>query len=188
MPLPPSSATRQKKHTRTITLDGYQRDDGLWEIEGTVTDVKTFHAKNAFKERAPGDFHHRMQVRVVVDLQANVHDVVAVNDDNPHDGECRTTMPNYKRLIGLNLMRGFRKGIKERLGGTEGCTHVRELLGVIPTGFVQSVAGTIPTLADEKRMSLIFDSCSAWSRKGRIVKAHFPQWYIADEGGELKPK
>jgi len=28
------------------------------------------------------------------------------------------------RLVGLNLMKGFRQAVKERLGGVQGCTHI----------------------------------------------------------------
>ena len=188
MPLPPSKATRQKKHTRNITIEGFQRDDGLWELEGTVTDVKTFDAKNAFRMRPAGDYHHKMHVRLVVDMNSNVLDVEAASDANPHEAQCRIGVPDYTRLVGLNLKRGFRKGVKERMGGTQGCTHINELLGVMPTGFFQSVAGTVETLGDEKRMAMVFDTCTAWNRSGNVVKQHFPQWYIADRQGDLKPK
>lgn len=180
MPLPPSTASRRKRHTRTITLDGYQRDDGKWEIEGAVTDVKTFHAKNRFIDRQPGEHHHHMEVRLVVDLKGEVHDVDVVSDANPHGETCRKSEPDYKRLIGLNLKRGFRKGVKERMGGVNGCTHVNELLGIMPTAFFQSIAGTVQTTEDEERMSMVFDTCTSWDRSGPRVREHYPRWYIAE--------
>ena len=41
---------------------------------------------------------------------------------------CSGAAPNHQRLVGLNLGRGFAKAMRERLGGPEGCTHLRELL------------------------------------------------------------
>ena len=38
MPLP-SPAPRTHIHARTVRLDGYRRADGLWDIEGHLTDV-----------------------------------------------------------------------------------------------------------------------------------------------------
>ncbi len=184
MPLSPSKANRQKKHTRTITVEGFQRDDGLWELEGTLTDVKTFPTKDSFKDRAAGDYHHKMHVRLVIDLHSNVLDAEVASDANPHGDRCRVGVPDYKRLVGLNLKRGFRKGVKERMGGTQGCTHINELLGAMPTGFFQSVAGTVDTLGDESRMSMVFDTCAAWDRSGDLVRQHYPRWYIADRNSE----
>ena len=39
MPLPPP-APRDLKHTRTIVCQGYEREDGLWDIEARLTDTK----------------------------------------------------------------------------------------------------------------------------------------------------
>ena len=38
-----SKASRRKHiHTRRIECLGYERDDGLWDIEGQITDTKTY--------------------------------------------------------------------------------------------------------------------------------------------------
>ena len=41
MPLSPP-APREPIHTRAIDLRGYRREDGLWDIEGHLTDVKCY--------------------------------------------------------------------------------------------------------------------------------------------------
>ena len=38
--LPPAQA-RVLSHTRAVTYHGYQRDDGLWDIEAHLRDSKT---------------------------------------------------------------------------------------------------------------------------------------------------
>ena len=40
MPLP-RPVPRKLSHNRVIDCRGYERDDGLWDIEGHLTDVKT---------------------------------------------------------------------------------------------------------------------------------------------------
>src|SRR3970282_2145791 len=40
MPLP-NPAPRRLMHTRAIECTGYERDDGLWDIEAHLTDTKT---------------------------------------------------------------------------------------------------------------------------------------------------
>ncbi|MEY3991305.1 MAG: hypothetical protein RIS04_68, partial [Pseudomonadota bacterium] len=36
----PAPAPRRLSHTRTVVFRGYDREDGLWDIEATLTDVK----------------------------------------------------------------------------------------------------------------------------------------------------
>ena len=51
MPLPPA-APRKNMHTRDIQCCGYERADGLWDIEGHLVDTKSFPARH--RPRAPG--------------------------------------------------------------------------------------------------------------------------------------
>ncbi len=41
MPLT-SPSEREPVHTRTITCEGYERDDGLYDIDGWLTDTKSY--------------------------------------------------------------------------------------------------------------------------------------------------
>ena len=45
MPLP-KAAARKLMHTRTIDCRGYEREDGLWDIEGRLSDIKSYTWKN----------------------------------------------------------------------------------------------------------------------------------------------
>ena len=48
MPLDPP-AERERLHTRRYEFDGYRRADGLWDIEGHMTDTKTYTFKNDYR-------------------------------------------------------------------------------------------------------------------------------------------
>ena len=53
MPLSPS-APRQLMHNRAIECRGYEREDGLWDIEGHLVDTKTYADVRArYRPRAP---------------------------------------------------------------------------------------------------------------------------------------
>ena len=41
MPLPPPDCAREPSHQRSITISAYARSDGLWDIEGQLTDAWT---------------------------------------------------------------------------------------------------------------------------------------------------
>ncbi len=45
MPLSPP-VKRVQKHTREVKCFGYEREDGLWDIEGRIADTKTYSFEN----------------------------------------------------------------------------------------------------------------------------------------------
>ena len=45
MPLSPPVG-RQLLHTRRVTCQGFFREDGLWDIEGRITDEKSYEHAN----------------------------------------------------------------------------------------------------------------------------------------------
>ncbi|MDJ0741632.1 MAG: DUF2889 domain-containing protein, partial [Gammaproteobacteria bacterium] len=64
MPLPPPSE-RELVHTRRIECRGYRRDDGLWDIEGSLIDTRTSEMQTFGRGRiAPGEHLHEMWLRV----------------------------------------------------------------------------------------------------------------------------
>ena len=48
MPLP-AATPREPIHTRRIECQGFLRQDGLWDIEGRLTDGKTYSFKNEYR-------------------------------------------------------------------------------------------------------------------------------------------
>ncbi|HYD97931.1 MAG TPA: DUF2889 domain-containing protein, partial [Alphaproteobacteria bacterium] len=78
MPLS-APAARRHIHTRTVTCQGFRREDGLWDIEGHMTDVKTYAFGNEWRgEIAPGEPLHDMWMRLTIDDGFTVHAVEAV--------------------------------------------------------------------------------------------------------------
>ena len=131
MPLSPPVG-RQHLHTRRVTCQGFFREDGLWDIEGRITDAKTYEHANEWRgPLKPGDFVHRMSIRLTVDHRFTIVDVEAVTDKSPYQ-ICGNVAPDFKKLIGLRIGGGFHRKVKERLGGVHGCTHLVELLQQLP--------------------------------------------------------
>ena len=114
MPLS-APAPRTLKHTRTIECKGYERTDGLWDIEGHLIDTKTYvHSRrDGGQERQPGEPVHNMWLRLTIDLDLKIHDVEAVTDAGPYE-PCGTITGNFKKLAGLTIGPGWRKAIAER--------------------------------------------------------------------------
>src|SRR5690348_7059853 len=100
MPLSPA-APRQPIHTRTIALNGYRRDDGLWDIEGHLTDVKSYGFESEWRgEVKAGQPIHDMWLRLTVDDHLTIRAVEAVTDSSPYR-VCPEITPNFQRLVGL---------------------------------------------------------------------------------------
>ena len=188
MPLPPP-APRQRKHTRRIVLEGFHRDDGLWDIEARITDEKTRDFPLASGVRPLGQPVHDMSLRLTIDETLTVRDAQAVSDAVPYPGQCETIAPAYLQLIGLNLLRGFRRAVQERLGRTAGCTHMTELATLLPTAAIQTFAGEVfksSNSADAVSTTKPFqiDGCHALRSDGEAVRIYYPRWYVgADEHG-----
>ena len=185
MPLSPSNSHRTLKHTRAVTVAAFLRDDGLWDLDAHITDIKTADAKLASGVRPAGSPMHDLSLRVTINSQMTIVEASAVSDAVPYPGFCDTIGPAYKKLVGLNLLRGFRLGLKERLSGTAGCTHLTELAQILPTAAVQAFAGEVIATRDGADVDTDFekpfqlDRCHALRTDGPAVAQYYPRWAIS---------
>jgi Protein of unknown function (DUF2889) len=186
MPLAPSTVTRTLRHTRTVVAQGFERSDGLWDIDLVLTDAKTRAVPIATGLLKPHQAIHELWLRVTVDTQLNVLEASASSDAVPYPGICNTISPAYEVLKGLNLFKGFRAAVKQRLAGTAGCTHLTELCNFLPTAAIQAFAGDVwntrdgeTNAAGELQRPFQLDRCHALAIDGEAVKTHYPRWYAA---------
>lgn len=149
MPESGSASKRRHVHTRSIRVDAYARTDGLWDLEAVLVDTKGRDFPLATGVRAAGDPVHEMHLKITIDTRLNVVDAQARSAWVPYPGHCETIGPDYSKLIGLNLRQEFRRHVRERLGGTLGCTHMTELATVLPTAAIQAFAGEVFKTRDE---------------------------------------
>ncbi|SEA04532.1 Protein of unknown function [Variovorax sp. YR216] len=176
MPLPPPTAERAPVNGRTITLRGYRRSDGLWDVEGHLCDVRDQHFVFPGGERPGGEAIHSMWLRLTVDSTALIVDAVASTDAAPFPDACGNIAPDYTQLIGLRVGPGFSRQTARLFGGVRGCTHMSELLRTMGTGVLQTLAGTHLGVSEtEKPFQL--DGCHALATDGPRVAAFYPRWY-----------
>jgi hypothetical protein len=173
--------TRRHVHTRTIRIDAYARDDGLWDLEAELTDVKSRDFKLATGIRSAGDPVHDMLLTLTIDTAANVVAASAAWREMPYPGRCDENVPDYSQLVGLNLLADFRKQVLARFAGVRGCTHVTELAIVLPTAAVQAFAGEVfkphdATHAGDKKPWQL-DRCHALKSDGPAVAEFYPRWH-----------
>lgn len=181
MALPIAAPHRQLKHRRRIDVQVYARGDGLWEVDAEISDVKTRDVSLAGGICPAGSPIHDMLLRLVVDEQFNIVEAGSETRAMPYPGHCDEHGDAYRRLVGLNLMRGFRHAVRERLGGSAACTHLTELTQVLPTAVVQAFAGDVLNTreGDSEQRPFQLDGCHALRSDGPAVKVHYPRWYRA---------
>ena len=180
MTLPQAAATRQLKHRRQIDVQVFARGNGLWEVDALLIDTKTRAATMLDGPRPAGTPIHEMLLRLVVNEQLDVLEAGSETRWMPYTGTCDRHQDAYRQLVGLNLLRNFRKALRERLGGVLGCTHITELAQVLPTAVVQAFAGeVIDTRGTAEGASQPFqiDRCHALRSDGEVVRLHYPRWY-----------
>lgn len=178
-------APRRHLHTRVITCEGYERDDGLFDIEAQIVDQKTYAVEEPYRgHRAAGAHVHDMQLRLTLDRAMTVRAIEVATNHAPYD-VCPTVAPGYQGLIGAKIGAGWKKAVTEAVGRTRGCTHITELLMPAATVAFQTLGswpkgGKVATEAqpdrDEKKPYFI-DGCKAWAADSPVVQRLFPMHY-----------
>ena len=177
-------APRTLSHTRNLELKAYERQDGLWDIEGHITDVKEDDYSMLDSERSADQPVHDMWLRLTVDMDLVVRAAEAQMDVGAH-GPCHLAAPNYSRLEGLKMGPGWNRAIRERLGGVVGCTHLNEMLAQMATTAMQSLFEVVENMEDKGDGKLFLspglrNSCYAYALNSTYVRDFFPDYYQAD--------
>jgi hypothetical protein len=198
-------AERERLHTRAIEINGYRRTDGNYDIEAHLTDVKSYGQTNYDRGYIAADEPiHDMWLRLTVDEKMHIHAVEAVSDKTPYV-MCPAAAPNFTRLVGMRIKAGFLREATHAVGGTVGCTHLRELLQQMATTAFQTInpakaqremaaEGVMAPGSDalDKRITekwgggnKILNTCLAYDEKGPLVKRRWPHLYTgADVAAE----
>ncbi len=182
MPLS-SPVPRSLRHTRAILVEAFARDDGLWDIDARITDIKVKDITLASGPRPGGLPLHDLSLRITINRELTIVEAEAASDAVPYPGYCDTVAPAYQKLVGLNLLRGFRHAIKERLSGVMGCTHLSELAQILPTAALQAYANDVIKTRDGPGEDLMpdrpfqIDRCYALRADGPAVAQYYPRWF-----------
>jgi hypothetical protein len=190
MALPTAAPERQLKHRRQIDVQIFARGDGLWEVDARIVDLKTRDTLLGHSIRPAGEPIHEMLLRVVVDEQYNIVEAGSQTSSMPYPGQCDEHGDAYRQLVGLNLLKGFRLGVRARLGGAKGCTHLTELTQVLPTAVVQAFAGEVVAIDSEHPQAerpFQIDRCHALRADAPAVREFYPRWYQSNPARAAEP-
>jgi len=186
---------RKLLHTRNIVCKGYERDDGLWDIEGSITDTKTSDLPDDDgKVWLPaGKPLHLMTLTLTVDASLTIVAAQAATHYAPN-AECPAIASAYGALVGMRIGPGFIGAVKRRLKGQLGCTHLTELIGPIATTAFQTLWKLLERQRKDKETQaaaagqpvrpLLLDSCYALRSGGEV--AVMRGWSAPDNHARLE--
>ena len=181
-----SAIKRERLHRRSYEFAGYLRDDGLFDIEGRMTDRKDYAFPNDWRgEIAADEPLHDMRIRLAVDQDFRIVEVAAETAAAPY-AICPAITPAFQALKGERIGRGWSALLRQKFGGVKGCTHHVELLRNLATVAFQTIygeqarrrrEGVAPAEAPGAARPGLIDSCHAYAADGEVVKASWPKFH-----------
>ena len=178
-------AKRRLAHTRVVTCQGFEREDGLWDIEGRIVDTKPYRFQN--RDRGgwieADEALHDMSIRLTLNLDLEIIDTDAVIDHSPYN-YCKSVASVAQNLIGLKIAPGFTQKSKQAMGASRGCTHLTELLGPVATTAIQTIASAKSRRGERDRKAAnpaFLDTCHTYASDSPVVKLHWPDYYTGKD-------
>lgn len=178
---------RTPMHERKLQINSFVREDGLWDLEASLLDVKAYDfVKLSGKTHVAGTPVHDMLICVTVTEEGEIVEAKVKYGAAPYNDTCFAIESAYNALVGMHLLRGFRNAVRERFARVEGCTHMSELAVLLPTVFVQSLANRRNQKRTETQGKRPFqlEGCHALRLDSPAVKEFFPQWYQAKSAND----
>jgi hypothetical protein len=166
-------------HQRDYAVRAWALDESTVLIRGAVMDIRPSEVVAEQVEefgvsagaQRPLPVHH-----MVVDLHVGFPDMTIQRADvvfevHPQPG-CPSIAPDYQRLVGLSISRGFTHKVRELFGGPRGCTHTTALLQAMAPVALQSVFSMRgPRRRQDGPASaspFMRDTCHVWSSEGEL--------------------
>lgn len=176
-----SPVRRELQHRRSVECLGYLREDGLWDIEARMTDIKTATVALPMRGDVPaGEPFHDLGLRVTLDQTLLIHEVEAFIDASPFN-ICRKIATAFKKLEGTRIGPGWPRQCKTLLGGHLGCTHLNELLPTIATTAIQTLWPNSDIDVMKLGAPMMINSCHSWAQNSDVIKVLLPDHYIPAE-------
>jgi hypothetical protein len=182
---------REALHFRRIEMQGWRRSDGLFEVEGRVTDRKPydFVPWRGGKAVPAGEPVHDMGVRIIFDEDLRVCDIGTFTEAAPY-AQCPEGGRALQSLKGMRMTSGWGKEVRSRLKGAASCTHLMELLLPLATVAYQSLSAVNRSRSerlDSTGRPVKIDSCYAYGAERELVRYQWPEFHRPEPAPHRKP-
>lgn len=175
-------------HQRDYLIQSFRQSTDRLRIRGMVHDQKP---PGVYIDNDPDPLSvHQMVVDLIIEFPSlEIVEATVVMEVTPHTG-CTSIEPNYSKLVGLSIARGFSRQVKDLFGGPRGCTHVGALLQAMAPVAIQSSwsmramneGETTVSLGgsdqeaealEARRQALLqfnMNTCHVWSEDGTLIQ------------------
>jgi Protein of unknown function (DUF2889) len=169
---------RKELHFRRVDMRGYCRSDGLFEVEGRVTDRKpySFTPGGCDYTVAAHEPIHDMGVRLIFDQSMVVHEIQTFTNAAPYN-VCPEGGLALQSLKGLRIGSGWGAEVRKRLGGPVSCTHLMELLIPLATTAIQAMSVVNGNTPKSSGKPWQIDSCYAYASHSEQVLKRWPEYH-----------
>jgi Protein of unknown function (DUF2889) len=156
---------------RQIHTTCHYGEDGRQVYEGELRD-RWFSAD----ETEVNDLHW-WTLRLDVDAESGEVVAATATPKRLPFPECPAVALQVNRLVGLNLRKGFRAGMKEALGTLEGCTHLHTLAtNIWSTQIIARYLDNREEVEDhvppsDAKADLMVDVCRGWGADSAVIRA-----------------
>lgn len=191
----PEPGPRQELHTRKVVCQGFHRADGHFDIDANLLDTRSFELPDPASEAVPaGAPIHDMWLRLTLDESLQIVAVAAHMAHAPFD-VCPDALPAFDALVGERIGKGWRGIVQQKVGGVQGCTHLKEMLLAMATVAYQTIGawrrrrddGSVRRQDVTERPHFV-DGCRTWSASGPLVARIYPQFAVPKPGAAGAPK
>ena len=161
----------ERVHSRDVRIDTFAVDDDHVIVEGVLEDTRHLPSYSlARKERPPAQIHGMVVRLMIGGMPARIVDAEADMPEVPVEG-CRAAAASVKKLVGMSIVYGFSKEVKDRLDGVEGCSHLTSLILTMGSAAVQGMAahrGRKPPAPETGAGMLAYlkNTCCTWREDG----------------------
>ena len=171
-----NSLKARKIHTRNIEVSTYETDTEDLIVEGILKDhLLISHYDSSGEKRPPKTIHH-MVVRMLIGAASfHIDDIEVEMPAFPHKG-CDETAKSLGQIKGMNIAPGFTDKVKNMIGGTQSCSHLKTLVLSMASAAVQGFwvhrtkapgrSGKTPDLMNR----YVIDTCWVWRKNGPLVR------------------
>jgi hypothetical protein len=177
---------RRELHLRSIEMRGFARDDGWYEVDGSLTDSKPFDITivGGGKQVVANDPVHDMGVTLVFDQDMVVREVRTFSRATPFTS-CSGGGEALQAMVGVCIGAGWSREVRSRLPNDRVCTHLKELLGPMATTAFQALTEDRkrqPEAVDVDGRPLKIDTCFAYAESSELVRMRWPAFHRPRKG------
>lgn len=174
MEIPNREVNRKPLHKRKIEIQGFLREDGLWEVEALLFDTKAYPIELFDPEVGKvnvGEPLHHMLLTLTLDDSMNILDARAKMLATPYI-DCPNAAVSYSNLIGLQIKKGWIDDVRKNMRRNRACTHLTEILPALATAAIQTIRGyrlhnTPGFVNSDEEKNHHSDTCYGFRKGGR---------------------